>query len=163
MERSGLDDINVMVKPCNCTVSRVALYPAYLAICVAYGARAARTRIRLGSLVAIAGGIGLIAHPVTTHPAEHAGFALCVFASSAFWYPECTAAQFRVFCASSALFLGGFALEPASAALWGGEPMAAARCSGAARLAPASHVRRGGHLCHLGEWQNSRATKGGGA
>ena len=98
----------VMVYSYNLPVTYAVLFPAFITICVFYALKLDSVRVRSGSAVAIAGGIGLIAHPVTTHELEHVVFALVVFASSGFWYPECSVRQFRNFACSSVLFFGGF-------------------------------------------------------
>ena len=66
---------------------------------------------RIGSVVAICGGIGLILNPVTTKEMEHLICAFIVFLSSYFWYPECTVFQLKTFCISTLFFFGGFALD----------------------------------------------------
>ena len=98
---------NVMVKPANQAITRFALFPAYLTICMTYGLKVGVSRVYWGSAVAIVGGVRLMACPVTTHPFEHTICALTVFLSSWFWYPECNEAQLRAFLVASVFFIGG--------------------------------------------------------
>jgi hypothetical protein len=101
---------NVMVYPCNEQLTNLLLFPAYLTMCIVYSLKLSSPRIRLGSIAATIGGIGLIAYPTTTNRHEHLAFVLLTFVSSLFWYPECTATQFKTFGFSSVLFLGGAAV-----------------------------------------------------
>ena len=122
----------VMVYPYNLPVTYAVLFPAFLTICVFYALKLESVRVRSGSAVAIAGGIGLIAHPVTTHELEHVLCALVVFASSGFWFPECSERQFRNFAASTGFFFGGFLCD---VALNGGGGVVGADAGGRTLLA----------------------------
>jgi len=103
---------NVMVYDYNKQLTHYLLFPCYIVLCVVYFFKHTNiVRIRLGSVVAIVGGIGLILHPVTTHKTGHLACAGLVFSSSYFWYPECTPVQLQTFCLSSIFFLGGFVLD----------------------------------------------------
>ncbi len=104
----------VMIYEYNLGITYFALFPAFLTICVFYSVKLHKLRIWCGSTVAIAGGVGLIANPVTTHAVPHVLFALVIFAASGFWFPECSARQFRRFAVSSACFFGGFLLDVAA-------------------------------------------------
>ena len=102
----------VMVYDYNAPVTNFVLFPAFLTISLLYAVKHRfSARIRAGAAVAVAGGMGLMAYPVTTHETEHVVCALVVFLSSYFWYPECSSRQFQTFAASSVFFLGGFAME----------------------------------------------------
>jgi hypothetical protein len=102
---------NVMIYPCNEHLTYFGLAPAYLIMCTVYSLKLSSLRIRLGSVTAVVGGLGLIAYPTTTHMPEHLAFAFVIFLSSLFWHPECSAAQFHTFGISSVLFLAGGAVE----------------------------------------------------
>ena len=102
---------NVMVYDYNLPITYFVLFPSFLTICIAYSAKMRLARVKLGAVLAIAGSLGLMLHPVTTHKVEHVFFALIIFASSGFWYHECTNAQFRRFIFSSMFFFGGFTLD----------------------------------------------------
>ena len=109
---------NVMVQPYNASVTHYVLFPSFLTMCMCYARKKSGSkdalRVAMGSIVAIIGGIGMIAFPVTTHELEHVFFAFVTFTSSAFWYPQCTPSQFRTFAVSSLFFIGGFCCEPAT-------------------------------------------------
>ena len=66
----------------NDPLTSYVLFPAFLCICVAYACKLDVLRVRLGSVVAIIGGIGLIANPVTTNEFWHLVFAFVTFLSS---------------------------------------------------------------------------------
>jgi hypothetical protein len=102
---------NVMIYPCNEHLTFFVLAPAYFIMCTVYSLKLSSLRIRLGSLTAVAGGLGLITYPTTTHKPEHLASAFVIFLSSWFWHPECSAAQFQTFGISSVLFLGGAAVD----------------------------------------------------
>jgi len=99
---------NVMVYNYNQNFTNYILFPCYLMICIIYSFKLNVLRIRVGSLIAIIGGIGLILYPVTTRKNEHMICALIIFSSSYFWYPECNRNQLKTFFISSIFFLGGF-------------------------------------------------------
>ena len=102
---------NVMVYPYNKFVTNFLLFPCFLTMCIFYSFKLDLTRVRIGSTVAVVGGIGLMMNPVTTNQTEHIVCAFIVFLSSYFWYPECNAKQFQTFSVSTVLFFGGFALD----------------------------------------------------
>jgi hypothetical protein len=102
---------SVMVYPYNLPITYFVIFPAFITICAFYALKLDSARVRTGAAVAVVGGLGLIAHPVTTHETEHVLFALLIFTSSGFWYPECTDKQFRNFVASTIFFFGGFLLD----------------------------------------------------
>ena len=102
---------NVMVYPYNKFVTNFLLFPCFLTMCIFYSFKLDLTRVRIGSTVAVVGGIGLMMNPVTTNQTEHIVCAFIVFLSSYFWYPECNAKQFQTFSVSTFLFFGGFALD----------------------------------------------------
>jgi hypothetical protein len=87
------------------------MFPTFLTICIAYSLKLDILRVRMGSIVAVIGGIGLMAFPVTTYPHEHTVWALVVFLSSWFWYPECNGGQFWTFGISSVFFIGGYVID----------------------------------------------------
>jgi hypothetical protein len=109
---------NVMVYDYNRHMTHYLLFPCYLIICMTYAMKSTvptlkytgRIRMRLGAVVAIGGGIGLIMHPITTHGDAHLLYAGVVFCSSLCWYPETTQDQWYAFCYASLLFIGGFGL-----------------------------------------------------
>ena len=105
---------NVMVTTFNQNITNFVLFPAFFTICIAYGLKQGRMRVYKGSVVAIIGGIGLMANPVTTNSVEHITCAGIVFLSSFFWYPECNETQFRTFSFASVLFIGTFVFDTAS-------------------------------------------------
>eukprot|EP01047_Picozoa_sp_COSAG01_P077685 COSAG01_NODE_14081_length_1498_cov_1.721944_2_plen_188_part_00 len=86
---------NVMVYSYNQHLTNTFLFPCFFTLCVFYSLKLDHWRVRLGSAVAITGGVGLMIHPVNTHQLEHKVFALVTFLSSWFWYPQCTDWQFR--------------------------------------------------------------------
>ena len=101
---------NVMVYEYNDKLTSFVMFPAFLAICIAYGLKLPHLpRVQMGSVVAVIGGIGLVTNPVTTRQLEHNISAGITFLSSWFWYPECTSSQFKTFAVSSVFFVGGFA------------------------------------------------------
>ena len=102
---------NVMVYDFNLKLTHYILFPCFLSICIVYSLKCKLLRIRIGSVVAICGGIGLILNPVTTKEMEHLICAFIVFLSSYFWYPVCTVFQLKTFCISTLFFFGGFALD----------------------------------------------------
>ena len=105
---------NVMVYPCNEHLTNFVMFPAFLTMCIVYSLKLDILRVRLGSIMAVIGGVGLIGNPVTTNRLGHTVFALVTFLSSWFWYPECNETQLRIFVISSVLFVGGALLD------WGG-------------------------------------------
>ena len=102
---------NVMIYDFNQILTHCILFPCFLVICVVYSLKRTVVRIRLGSIVAIVGGIGLIWNPVTTNPKQHLICAFVVFLSSYFWYPECTVTQLNIFLFSATFFFGGFLMD----------------------------------------------------